>query len=66
MKDIGLWGERLQKAYVDMGVLDLGDSNLDLLMSQDEEFAEQLDAERFAAEEAARVAEVGGAIADGA
>lgn len=66
VKDIGLWGERLQKAYLDMGVLDLGDSDLDLLMAQDEEVAERLDAERFAAEEAARVAEVAEAIADGA
>ncbi|WP_167156963.1 ferritin-like domain-containing protein [Streptomyces sp. MBT27] len=66
VKDIGLWGERLQKAYVDMGVFDLGDSNLDLLMAQDEEIAEQLDKERFAAEEAARVAEVERAIEAGA
>ena len=66
VKDIGLWGPRLQQAYVDMGVLELGDSNLDLLMRQDEEIAEQLDAERFAAEEAARVAEVEQAIAEGA
>ncbi|MFI6471983.1 ferritin-like domain-containing protein [Streptomyces sp. NPDC050516] len=66
VKDIGLWGERLQKAYVDMGVFDLGDSNLDLLMTQDEEIAEQLDKERFEAEETARVAEVEGAIAEGA
>ncbi|MEY9840766.1 ferritin-like domain-containing protein [Streptacidiphilus sp. EB103A] len=66
VKDIGLWGPKLQQAYVDMGVLELGDSNLDLLMRQDEEIAEQLDAERFAAEEAARVAEVEEAIAEGA
>ncbi|MET9053448.1 MULTISPECIES: ferritin-like domain-containing protein [unclassified Streptomyces] len=66
VKDIGLWGPRLQKAYVDMGVLELGDSNLDLLMSQDEEIAEQLDRERFAAEERARVAEVAEAIGEGA
>jgi hypothetical protein len=65
VKDIGLWGPGLQQAYVDMGVFDLGDSNLDLLMTQDEELAEQLDAERFAAEESARVAEVGRAIAEG-
>ena len=65
VKDIGLWGERLQKAYVDMGVFELGDSNLDLLMAQDEEIAEQLDRDRFAAEEQARVAEVEDAIADG-
>ncbi|MEV6326978.1 ferritin-like domain-containing protein [Streptomyces sp. NPDC051909] len=65
VKDIGLWGERLQKAYLDMGVFDLGDSNLDLLMTQDEEIAEALDRERFAAEEARRVAEVTEAIAEG-
>jgi hypothetical protein len=58
VKDIGLWGERLQQAYVDMGVFEMGDSNLDLLMAQDEEVAERLDAERFATEERERVAEV--------
>ncbi|MEU1072401.1 MULTISPECIES: ferritin-like domain-containing protein [unclassified Streptomyces] len=66
VKDIGLWGKRLQQAYVDMGVLDLGDSNLDLLMAEDEEIAERLDAERFGREETARVAEVDEAIAQGA
>ncbi|MFJ3199556.1 ferritin-like domain-containing protein [Streptomyces sp. NPDC086989] len=66
VKDIGLWGERLQKAYLDMGVFEMGDSNLDLLMTQDEEIAEALDRERFAAEEAARVAEVAATVAEGA
>lgn len=66
VKDIGLWGERLQRAYVDMGVFDLGDHNLDLLMAQDEEIAEKLDAERFAAEEQERVSEVTDAIRAGA
>lgn len=66
VKDIGLWGPRLQQAYVDLGVLDLGDSNLDALMRQDEEIAEHLDAERFATEEAARAAEVSDMIALGA
>ncbi|WNI17963.1 ferritin-like domain-containing protein [Actinacidiphila sp. ITFR-21] len=65
VKDIGLWGPRLQQAYVDMGVLELGDSDLDLLMARDEEVAERLDAERFAAEESARVAEVARTIALG-
>ncbi|MCC3772025.1 ferritin-like domain-containing protein [Streptomyces sp. UNOC14_S4] len=65
VKDIGLWGERLQRAYMDMGVFDLGDSSLDLLMHQDEEIAEQLDAQRFAAEEAARKAEVAAVMAEG-
>jgi hypothetical protein len=66
VKDIGLWGKRLQQAYVDMGVFEMGDSNLDLLMAQDEEIAEKLDAERFAAEERERVAEVEEAIEAGA
>ncbi|MET7442040.1 ferritin-like domain-containing protein [Streptomyces sp. NPDC004082] len=66
VKDIGLWGKRLQQAYVDMGVFDMGNSNLDLLMAQDEEIAEKLDAERFAAEEQERVAEVREAIEAGA
>ncbi|MEV0093400.1 ferritin-like domain-containing protein [Streptomyces sp. NPDC050738] len=66
VKDIGLWGERLQKAYVDMGVFEMGNSNLDLLMTQDEEIAEALDQERFEEEEQARVTEVRDAIADGA
>ncbi|MFF4399340.1 ferritin-like domain-containing protein [Streptomyces sp. NPDC001480] len=65
VKDIGLWGKRLQEAYVDMGVFEMGDSNLDLLMAQDEEIAEKLDAERFAAEERERVAEVEEAIEEG-
>ncbi|MCD9142397.1 ferritin-like domain-containing protein [Streptomyces albireticuli] len=66
VKDIGLWGERLQRAYVDMGVLEMGDSSLDLLMAQDEELAERFDAERFAAEEEARREEVAAVIAAGA
>ncbi|MEU8547796.1 ferritin-like domain-containing protein [Streptomyces roseoverticillatus] len=66
VKDIGLWGERLQRAYVGMGVLELGDASLDALMAQDEEIAEKLDARRFAEEEAARKGEVAEAIAAGA
>lgn len=65
VKDIGLWGERLQQAYVAMGVFEMGDGNLDLLMAQDEEIAERLDAQRFAREEAARTAEVAETIANG-
>ncbi|MEU0810978.1 ferritin-like domain-containing protein [Streptomyces sp. NPDC005970] len=66
VKDIGLWGVRLRRAYVDMGVLELGDGDLDQLMSQDEELADRLDAKRFRAEEAARTGEVSAAIAEGA
>ncbi|MFG2656036.1 ferritin-like domain-containing protein [Streptomyces sp. NPDC048425] len=66
VKDIGLWGKRLQQAYVDIGVFEMGNSNLDQLMAQDEEIAEKLDAERFAAEELERVAEVESTIGEGA
>ncbi|HEV2782496.1 MAG TPA: ferritin-like domain-containing protein [Actinophytocola sp.] len=66
VRDIGLWGERLQRAYVDMGVLEMGDASLDRLMRQDEDIAEAVDAERFRAEEEARKAEVHEAIALGA
>jgi hypothetical protein len=66
VKDIGLWSERIQQVYDDMGVLDMSKADLEALMNQDEEIAEKLDTERFAAEEAARKAEVDAVIADAA
>jgi hypothetical protein len=65
VRDIGLWGERLRQAYADMGVLEMSGQSLDTLMGADEELADKLDAERFAAEEDARRAEVHAAIAEG-
>jgi hypothetical protein len=65
VRDIGLWSDRLQQAYADMGVLDAAKADLEALMRTDEEIAERLDRERFAAEEAARAAEVAGVIAEG-
>ncbi|WP_106397808.1 ferritin-like domain-containing protein [Actinocorallia populi] len=58
VKDIGLWSDRVRDAYDRMGVLDLSRQDLDALMRRDEEAADALDAERFAAEEEARRAEV--------
>jgi hypothetical protein len=66
VKDIGLWSPRLQEAYRDMGVLDMAGQNLDALMRQDEEIAEKMDADRFAAEESERAAEVAGTVSEGA
>ncbi|MEV3922524.1 ferritin-like domain-containing protein [Actinomadura coerulea] len=66
VKDIGLWSDRIRRAYDDMGVLDMSKADLDALMHQDEEIAETVDAERFAAEETARKAEVDAVIADAA
>jgi hypothetical protein len=48
VKDIGLWGEKVQKAYADLGVLDFAGFDLDALMGQDERMAESLDSERAA------------------
>src|SRR3954447_16807488 len=47
VRDIGLWGEKVQKCYADMGVLDMAGVDLDALMRGDEQLAEQLDAERI-------------------
>ena len=58
VKDIGLWGPKVQHAYVDLGVIEAADSDLDVLMRADEELAEKIDREKYAAELAARQGEV--------
>ncbi|MFC6882717.1 MULTISPECIES: ferritin-like domain-containing protein [Actinomadura] len=63
VKDIGLWSPRIRETFDEMGVLDASKGDLDALMSQDEQIAERLDSERFAAEEADRKAEVDAVIA---
>ena len=65
VRDIGLWSDRLQQAYAEMGVLDSAKADLEALMRADEDIAERLDQERFAAEEAARAGEVAQVIAAG-
>jgi hypothetical protein len=57
VRDIGLWGDKVQKAYADMGVLDAAKGDLTTLMRQDEEIAEEYDREL-----AARKSEVAAAI----
>jgi hypothetical protein len=64
VKDIGLWGEKVQKAYADMGVLDMAGTDLDALMRADEETADGIDRER--AELDRRRSEVQATIAAGA
>src|SRR5881227_1987575 len=61
VKDIGLWGEKVQKCYAEMGVLDMAGFNLDGLMKADEDYAEQIDREKQELEQ--RAAEVDDAIA---
>jgi len=62
VKDIGLWGPKVQQAYVNLGVIDAADASLDALMRDDEETADRLEREH-AAELAARKREVDAAIA---
>jgi hypothetical protein len=66
VKDIGLWGPKIQRAYTDLGVIDAAEANLDDLMRNDEEIAEQVDEQKYAAELAARRSEVDTAVTEGA
>ena len=43
VKDIGLWGEKIQKAYADMGVLDYAAIDIDAIMRDDERVADEID-----------------------
>ena len=65
VKDIGLWGTKVQQAYVDLGVIDAAGSDLDALMRDDEDTADRLEQEH-AAEMDARKEEIDAAIASGA
>jgi hypothetical protein len=65
VKDIGLWGPKVQRAYVDLGVIDAAAGDLEALMRDDEETADRVEREH-AAEFAARKQEVDAAIAAGA
>jgi hypothetical protein len=72
VKDIGLWGPTIRNAYTKLGVLDLADVDLDVLMAEDSDIADAVDRERAeavqAAEDArlaARKAEVEATIASG-
>jgi hypothetical protein len=51
IKEIGLWGPRIQKAYADMGILGFADTDLDALGEHDEEVAQDLDRRRAEVEE---------------
>jgi hypothetical protein len=55
MKEIGLWGPRIQKAYADMGIMGFADADLDALATHDEQVGQAFDRQR----EILRVAESG-------
>jgi P-aminobenzoate N-oxygenase AurF len=56
IKDIGLWGEKVQRAYADMGVLEFADIDPGAASNEDERFAEELDARRTQVAETIEVA----------
>jgi hypothetical protein len=60
IKDIGLWGPRIQKAYADMGILGFADGDVEALGQRDEEIAVEMDHRRAEVE---RVAALGTAAA---
>src|SRR5258707_391640 len=64
VRDIGLWGPKVQHAYADLGVLDAAGSDLDALMADDEEIAERIDQDKasYDAEMASRRSELDVAI----
>jgi hypothetical protein len=45
LKDIGLWGARVQRAFTDMGVMAFAETDLDAEMTHDERAAEEFDAQ---------------------
>jgi hypothetical protein len=65
VRDIGLWGPKVRHAFADLGVLGAADSDLEQLMAADEQLAEKIDEEKYAAELASRKAEVDEAIEAG-
>jgi hypothetical protein len=48
LKDIGLWGARIQKAFVDMGVIEFAEVDVEELIQEDENVAAEFDKLRAA------------------
>jgi len=53
VRDIGLWGPKVRKAYEDMGVMQFADVDIAAKLAADEDWARQLDARKAAAAAAA-------------
>ena len=47
VKDIGLWGPRVQKAFADMGAIEFADIDTDAMLASDERAAADFDANAF-------------------
>jgi hypothetical protein len=46
IKDIGLWGPKIRRAYSNMGIIGYADVDLDALMKDDQRVAEEFDARK--------------------
>jgi hypothetical protein len=58
VKDIGLWGPKVQAAYADMGVTSYASTDLSALMKSDEDIAEKIDEEKQLAARRQEIAQV--------
>jgi hypothetical protein len=70
VKDIGLWGPKVQAAYQDMGVMHFQDADIDELSDSDERIAEEMEAllaargeGRLVSEDGSRAAEIAATMA---
>jgi hypothetical protein len=43
MKDIGLWGDKIRRAYANMGIIGFADIDAAALSAEDERVAEEMD-----------------------
>src|SRR5713101_3446513 len=51
VKDIGLWGSRVRRAYDDMGVMEFADTDAAAILENDNRVAEEFDAKQFVREQ---------------
>ena len=57
LKDVGLWGPKMRQTFADMDVIGFESTDLDGVMAEDEEMAEQLDLARGQIDQAVAVGE---------
>src|SRR5215510_1706057 len=56
MKEIGLWGPRIRRAYADMGIIGFADTDTEALSANDERVGEEFDRRRLEIEKVAAAA----------
>ncbi len=60
LKDVGLWGPKMRQTFADMGVIGFETTDLDGVMAEDEQIAEQIDVARGQIDQAVAVGEAAG------